>query len=269
MKTKRRPAPTSAPCLLRSHDYSMFELHEWNRNLHDTELLEKSMSKHGFMPSSAIQCVATPDGKLKIIRGHNRFAVAQRLNLPIWYIVDDSNIDLFDLEGDNSATWNAVDFLNARARAGEPEFLRLESFIRKHKIPVGAAASLLGCETPGSGNQNQNVRKGTFKSGDEAHANDVVEITDACRAMGLTFATSTGFISAISAALRVPELDADRLLRRIRSNAVTIKRRNRREDYLEELEAVYNFRSTGPRLPLRLRALEIQAQRRKAVPTPN
>ena len=86
-----------APKLKVTRDYDFFEMHNLNRPLHDDPLLLASMKKYGFMPSQPLQCVRNGGTKLKVIRGHHRLNYAKQLGLPVWYIVDDSNTDIFEL----------------------------------------------------------------------------------------------------------------------------------------------------------------------------
>ncbi|MCR4331556.1 MAG: hypothetical protein NUV34_02445, partial [Sulfuricaulis sp.] len=86
------------PKLQCTHKYDLFEMHELNRPLHDDPRLLASMQKTGFMPSSPIQCVRNGNGTLKVVRGHHRLTYAKRLGLPVWFVVDDTKTDLFDLE---------------------------------------------------------------------------------------------------------------------------------------------------------------------------
>lgn len=251
--------------LQRTSNYSMFEGHPTNRPLPEKSALESSMRRHGFMPSSPIQAVQNGGQKLKVIRGHHRLECARKLGIPVWYVVDNSNTDIFDLEGDRSQLWSSKDFLTGRARAGDKHCIELLSFADKHGLPIGCAASLLGGESAGSGNMMGKVKRGAFVVGDKSHALEVVAITDMARDLGVSFATTSSFVSAVSMAIQVPEVDVHRLMQRIKSHYASIKRRATRHDYLDELESVYNYHSRE-RLPLKHRAIECSLERKRAAP---
>jgi hypothetical protein len=153
------------PKLQVSKNYEMFELTDYNRSLHTDPVLEESMRKYGFMPSSAVHCVRNGNGKLRIIRGHHRFKKAKELGLPVWYIVDESNKDLFSLEACKTS-WSVGDFAYARANAGHEDFVKLLEFQKAHHLTPGAAASLVGGESAGSKNKIRTVKKGNFRAGD-------------------------------------------------------------------------------------------------------
>lgn len=248
--------------LQRTSNYSIFEGHPTNRPIREKQALESSMKRHGFMPSSPIQAVQNGGAKLKVIRGHHRLEVARRLGIPVWYVVDNSNTDIFDLEGDSTQLWSSGDFLTGRARAGDKDCIEVIAFAEAHGLPIGCAASLIGGESAGSGNMLTKIKRGVFKVGDKVHPLQVVAITDLARAAGVKFATTASFVGAVSMVIQVPEVDAERLKRRIRSHSANIKKRSTRNDYLEELESVYNYQSRE-RLPLKHRAIECSLARKE------
>ncbi len=146
------------PRLQYTKDYGLFELHPYNRDFHKDKVLRDSMINFGFMPSSPLQCVKNGNGKLKIIRGHHRFDNAKDLGKGVWYVVDETNTDIFDLEGCKTQ-WTVKDFAVARANAGDKECIELLAFIKKHGLPLSAAASLLGGQSAISGNKGKMVKK--------------------------------------------------------------------------------------------------------------
>lgn len=251
------------PKLQFSRDYNLFETHEHNRRQHEDAVLLASMKKFGFMPSSPVQCVRTDGGKLKIIRGHHRFDCAKRLGIGLWYVVDSSNTDLFSLEAGRQA-WSVDDFTFARAAAGNEDCAMVLDFQARHKLPLGAAASLIGGESAGSSNKIRQIKDGTFKAAkDQSHALAVVAITDRCRELGVPWATSSCFVGAVSAALRVPEFQPAVFLHRLGLYVGLMKRRTTQDGCLEEIETIYNHGAKDRRMPLVFRAKEIGKERHR------
>jgi hypothetical protein len=245
-------------------DYSVFELHELNRNLHGSQELEDSMRTHGFRPSNPIHVTRNGVGKYKVKRGHNRLAVAMKLKLPVWYIVDDDNMSIYEWESDSRSLWKADDFAVSYMRGGSDDCRKLLAFRDKHNLTLGAAASLLGGESAGSSNKIKRVKAGTFKIADTSHANEVVAIVDLCREQGVDFACSSGFVAALSDAIRVPEFESEKLKARVLLYPKMMSRRTSKHDYLVELEALYNYGAKGKRLPLAMRAHEVQLERQRS-----
>lgn len=256
------------PKLQCTRDYGIFEMHELNRDLRDRPKLLASMKEHGFMPSSPIQCVRNGRGTLKVVRGHHRLDYAERLKLPVWYVVDESNTNIFDLEGDSGVRWNIRDFLDARAKAGDENCAKVLAFQKKHQLTQGAAISLLGGEAVGSDNKTAAVKRGTFRvCSDLKHAETVASVTDLCRSVGIAFATQASFVAAVSLAVRVPECDVKILKHRITQwGGSQINKRATVQEYLSEIEGLYNHAARGTRLPLAFRAREVARSRQVASP---
>lgn len=243
-------------------DYSIFALHPCNRPLRDKPWLEALMKKHGFMPSCPIHVVPNGRGKLKVIRGHHRLDYARRLKLAVYYVIDESNIDLFELEGSSDTLWSAMDHAEARARAGNADYIKMLDFKKKHGLTIAVAAALVGGESAGSGNKLRCLKQGTFlATSDMSHANKVVRITDSCYKAGIKFARTSSFVSAVSLVLHVPEFDSDVFLHRIALVGAQLRKRATSHEYLEEIEAIYNYGAKSKRAAIAFQAKELARKR--------
>lgn len=251
------------PKLESTTKYELFDLHELNRNLHDSTELEESMRKYGFRPSSPIHVTRTANGRLKVKRGHNRLAVAMKLKLPVWYIIDDDPMSIYEWEGNSHHLWNVEDFATSYMRGGSEDCKILLDFRKKYGLTLGAAASLVGGESAGSSNKIKQVKAGIFKVGDMKHAKLIADTIVLCKESGVDFATSTGFVAALSVAVRVPEFDIETFRARVRMYPKMMNRRTGKADYLIEIEALYNYGARGKRLPLAVRAHEICLERQR------
>jgi len=243
------------PRLESTRNYEMFEHHEFNRPTHEDSVLLESMKKYGFIPSLPIHCVENGSGKLKVKQGHHRLHYAERLKIPVWYIVDDSDADIFELEA-GKQKWSLGDFAQARIVAGNEDIARLVAFQKRHHLQLGAAARLLS-EVCGNKHKSRGIKTGEFRMGDSKHAIAVVGITDLCLEAGIEFAASTSFVGAISMVLRVSEFDPKRLIHRIRLYPASLHRRATVYEYLDEIEAFYNYNAGKlTKSPLAFRAKE-------------
>lgn len=252
------------PELKCTRDYSMFELHELNRPLHGRPDLFESMKAHGWMPSQPMQVIRNGNGRLKVIRGHNRLDNAKKLGIPVWYVIDDSVLDIHKLEGCGGSQWTKMDFVISRASAGDENAKSVLAFARKHGLSLGPAASLLGGESAGSGNKLNQLAAGTFKvAKDIAHAHRVVAVTDKCREIGIEFATATAFVSAVSMMLRLPEFDPDVFCHKVYLHKTRMEKHGSCDRFLDEIEALYNF-AAKKTLPLAYMAREASKARRIA-----
>jgi len=244
-------------------DHSKFEKNELNRPFQEKPSLLESMKKYGFMRSGAIQVIRSKDhpGKLVIIRGHHRFEYAKRLNIPVWYIIDETNSDIFSLEEDTSQTWNINDHVMSHFNAGHPAYITLVEFRRKHRLTLTDAISLVGGESAGSANKNRAAKKGTFSTGDMTHANQVVAITDELLSLGFKFSTQSIFVQAISKAVRVPEFDGELFCHRCQMQPGMLIKQNTLIKTLDMMEAIYNHGAKTKRLALAFRAIEVSTSR--------
>ena len=74
----------------RTENYDIFDA---GGRLPDAKpILLASFQEHGFMPCRPILCQKNSDGKMLIINGHHRFALAKKLKLPVYYIVTEGGI---------------------------------------------------------------------------------------------------------------------------------------------------------------------------------
>lgn len=245
-------------------DYDAFEMHPFNRPIHENDTVEKSMRRVGFMPSKPLQCVKSGKGKLKIICGHHRFSIAKKLGIPVCFVIDDSNVDMYELEGSSTSAWNTPDFAVARARGGDVDVQAAIEFREKHGLTLGSALSLMMGQSAGSGNAAKILKTGTFQIGDTQHAETVVRITDLLREKGVSFATSSAFIAAVSLVVRIPELDYAQLVHRFTMYSHILSKRGTAQEYLEEIEALYNHNSRKKLFPVAIRAKEVSRERSAA-----
>jgi hypothetical protein len=244
-------------------NYDLFDLHELNRDLHENLVLENSMREHGFRPSGAIHVRKNGGARFKVIQGHHRLKTAMKLKLPVWYIVDDDDISIYELEGSSTGAWNGPDFAVSYAHQGNENYKKLIVFMKKHCLKLGPASSLLGGENSASNNKVRQIKGGSFRAVETDYAKTVTRIIDLCREFGVQFATSSGFVSAICSSVFVPEFDPEVFISRVRLYPKMLNRRSNRTDYLEEIEAIYNFRARGKRLPLVIRAHEVGLERKQ------
>ncbi len=248
--------------LMQTKCYDMFDEHPFNRELHKDKVLEDSMRKHGFMPSSPIQCVKNGGGKLKVLRGHHRLDVARRLGIAVYYVVDETNTDIFQLEGSSRSSWNVHDFAHARAKGGDPNCSLLLEFKERHGITIGAAASLLGGQSAGSANKNDAIKRGAFRAEINDHARDVMDVVGILRQRGVSFATTTAFVAAVSAVLRAKCVSKKQLMHRAERHAHVLSKQGTRAEYLAEIESLYNWGvRLEARVPVALEAAKAMQER--------
>ena len=256
----------NAPKLQCTKNYGLFDEHEFNRPIHEDKILLESLMTRGFMPSNPIQVIKNGNGKLKIVRGHHRFNYARRLGLTVFYVVDDSATDPYEMEMSSKQRWSLVDFLHSRAASGDTECQYVLNFMEIHNLSAGAAVSILAGEAGGGGNYASAVKRGTYRVRDLAGAEAIVAVTDACRDVGVSFASSAAFVQAMAMVMRLEQFDPDLFVHKVRQNPSRASKRPSRFEYLDEIEALYNYGTrTDLRVPLAFLAKQAAHKRNATV----
>lgn len=248
------------PTLRETKNYSLFESHPHNRDISKTKVLEKSFRTFGFDPGLPIRCVRRADGKLIITHGHHRFHVAVKTGQPVWYIVVDRDISLFESEA-SSHNWSVRDFTVARARAGERPAEAVLQYHQETGIPLNTCISLLGGESAGSSNKTPQLKNGTFKvSPDTTLANRIKEIVHSCKSHGVRFATNVHFLNALSKCLFLSEFDEEVFMSKVASHSGLMDAQRGYSEYLDLIEFIYN-RNSKKKIPLAFLAKENASNR--------
>jgi hypothetical protein len=225
-----------------TRNYQLFELCEFNRDVRKIEKLRASMKMHGWIKAYPMHVVRSTGGKLKIKGGHHRFCVAQELKIPAVYVISDDAATVVELE-EATTPWAFRDYVNSYCRVGNPAYLAVKEFSDSTGIGLGQAASLLAGEGAGSNNQGKKIKSGKYRLEPNKHADEVARLVIICRGMGMAFATTRQFVSALSMALRVPEFRADAFLHRLAINRGLLGKQATVAQYLDAVERVYNYQS--------------------------
>lgn len=123
-------------------DYTKFNLLDYNRDI-DVSLLSKlktSMGKRGFLPF----CPVVVDGAWNIIDGQHRFLAAKELQLPVWYLMTDTEDKsvIVTMNADKKA-WSLADYCKMYAVQGNEYYAALKRFAEKRKLRIGVAFALI------------------------------------------------------------------------------------------------------------------------------
>ncbi len=249
------------PKLESTTDYSKFVLNSLNRSLHGSEKLEESMRKHGFRPSSPIHVTKGSNGMLTVKRGHNRLAVAMKLGLPVFYIVDNDGMSIFEWESDSKSTWSLSDFVTGYALDGVESYVTLSKFCKRFNLKAHIAASLLIGHSAETGNVTTLIKSGRFVAKEHKYAEKVGNMIAACYDAGMRFARKKGFAAALSRMARVPEFSTETFLAKVKLHPKMISDRVTTDEFLDEIEALYNYATKSKRHPLAHMAREISRSR--------
>ena len=247
--------------ILESTNYDKFDLLEFNRDLHDTTRLEKSMLEHGFIDAYPIHVVKGESGKLMIKGGHHRFVVARKLKIPVKYVVCDDNVSIHELEK-TTAKWTLKDYLDSYIRLGYTEYMAVREYQEKTGLPLSTCMGLLGGNQNG-GNFNSQFKDGTYRVRDNSIAEPVGNLVLGCAERGVEFARIPSFVEAIAQCVLSGEFDCSTFMNKVSVNIQMMKKQASKDGYLDLIESVYNYKSQN-KLPLAFLARESARKRNAA-----
>lgn len=203
--------------------------------------IQKSMAKNGFIPAKHIHCYR--DGKfLRIIDGHNRFYAAKAQGVPVYYVIGEkADADLIADMNSAVRAWPLSAFINMYVVRGNPDYIKLDAYVRRG-LNISSAASLLIGESSNSANANKLIKEGTFKVKTTKIIDRLLATLDAIASVN-TIIQSQVFVNALAVLLKLKDFDENILIQRIQSNPRMLVKCATRDQALESIEEIYNFRS--------------------------
>lgn len=247
--------------ITQTRNYDQFASDETNRPInkkHNNVLrkLEASMKQYGFLPFPIL--VKREGNKFKILDGQHRFAIAEKLKLPFYYVETDRD----DIKISNTAEcqrpWSIGDFVSSYAAQGQKNYLELKAFAESFGLPFARAAAILSGNGAGS-NGAGSLKDGGFVVKDRAYAERIASIVSSLRQIIPWVATSNS-LNAISRFVRVSEFDDQQLIKKAAAHSYLLKKQPTTETYSQMYDEVYNHASRQ-RIPLAFLAKEAAAKR--------
>lgn len=228
-------------------------------NIKTHKRLEASMRKYGFLPCFPIIVVRDKNGKLIIRDGQHRFAIAESLGFPIYYVEYPSDFDLAEINS-TSCTWKLSDYAQKYADSDVKAYLEGMEFVERHKLPIGIAFALLS-GAHSYGDVREQFISGKFKVRDKEWAELVASLYTSLVSMSKQV-KNTRLLEACMEVCRVPEFDPGRLLRGAKRCHDMLVGHSGKDGYLDMLEEIYNF---GQRQSFGLKAAASNAKRERRV----
>ena len=236
---------SQTPIIQTTKDYSIFSRCDHNRPVKTKgrKGLYNSMKLYGWLPSFPMTVWYDAKGYTLIKDGQHRFEIAKELGIPVFYVLEERDIDI-SVINQGIGVWKTADYAGSFAQRGNTDYIRLLEFCEEHKISVQTAVGLL------SGTCSPNNRMNSFKCGEwriteEAFAEKVCEISTAFSAYGV-FARKDIFITAVSSCCRVEAFKPERLLRAVKRCPDKARHYGTIDATLSMLEEIYNFGQQSP-----------------------
>ncbi len=251
--------------LQQTKNYGQFVLSKENRkvDMHnlssDHKRLYKDMQTNGFRPSCPIMVRHDGNGNFIVMDGQHRLTFAQKLGLPVYFVVDHTPIDIAEFQRTQSP-WKNSDHAHRWASLGDADYEEGLRFADTFGIPVPTAFSLLG-GTISFGNITESFHTGNFKVTDREFAYSVGKVYLALTNVSNKLKKII-VLNALCKCMRVNGFDPDRLIKGAQRKSDSLPRPSTERDALALMEELYNF-GRGNRVPLAHSATE-NGRRRQA-----
>lgn len=195
-------------------NYDLFELSDFNRDVTKTRKLEATMKREGWVPAYPLHVRARSNGTYLIVGGHHRFKVAQKLNLPVIYVVCADSLQNYEIE-DSTNPWQFGDYLSAYIHLGDVDYVQVQELHNKTGIAIAACSGLLSNEVSGNGNKRSIFKRGEFTVSTADFADSVADVVLALKKHHLPWATTACAVNAVARIIKAGIADKSRLLHKI------------------------------------------------------
>lgn len=252
--------------ILCTKNYGLFTRSIENRplKLGRRKALRDSMREYGFLEDFHIVCRDIGGGKLEILDGQNRHAIAQELGLHVYYTIRTSTEAGFDIAKINGTplTWSPSDYAHKNSSNNIPDYYECIQFADAHGMSVGVAAAMLAGTTTYN-NVESAFRAGTWRITDREWANRVASLNTELKSIS-TYRHSTKLLWPCMCLCRIPGFDSERLIRCAKLCRDRLIPYSTRDQYLKMLEEVYNYHQSN-KIPLEFMAKQVMRERSVAL----
>lgn len=239
--------------ILETKDYDVFEHFDCNRSYHEGNLkkLQKSISEKNLLKSQPI----IVDKKLRVLDGKHRLEVARRLNVPIYYqINEDAEEKDIILLNNAVKSWGIPDYLNFYAKQGYSEYEELQKFIDKHKVDVNIALHLLNADR--STGFYKDFKEGKYLFPDSTKYNnaimrkimieDTIEYIKKKTSGNKIYLERVTFYGALVEFFSREDFVYDTFTKKLQYKLDLLRPCSKKEEYLRILKDVYNWKNHAP-----------------------
>ena len=245
------------PRILKTKDYGLFHLVDWNRDVIPTHVASIMRSMHNIGNITDLIPIVVkpknkkyatkehPEGKHVIFDGQFRFVSLKFNNDWVYYVVDTENKlkaeDVAQLQA--SKKWSYDDYMNYYCALGFKEYAVYAGFKKRSQWSHNCVQILLAGNTKGVASA---FKEGTFvmlRSISECNA--IIEMINEFSRV-FKYYKQRSFICALLKIIeQVEEYDHDRMMQKMDYLSERLVRCPDTESYIRLLEKLYNFKSTG------------------------
>lgn len=226
-------------------DYDQFSFRADNRPVepYRKRRIKESILRYGYKG-----CPIIVNAQREVIDGQGRLAVCRDLQCPIAYIVIPS-ADAEAMRALNAVNkkWDTKNFVASFCTEGRGEYKDLSDLQAIYRIPSCVALFLASGKFSAGGQLGQEIKSGEFK-----FVYDIQQCREEADYLTRFLDIPKGEISSADLLLSIaicirlaPDLDRERLYKRLHSAADAMRHASDKLGYIEQIETIYNRRRNG------------------------
>lgn len=224
--------------ILSTTDFNMFRRLKGNRAI-DKAFLNKliaEIAKDNRLQYNPI----TINGNNEIIDGQHRLTAAEKLKLPIYYIVNpNATIEEAKRENVFQHEWKYRDYLESYVELGYPEYVTLEQFIKEYQLSLYIGMLLAFGEYSSPARLRNKFKLGQFSFTDKQKAENMASFINELKEFCIDNAwMQRDFLRALS--LVYDKLDQKLFLKKLAQYHEKIERQVSAKEFIHKFEIILN-----------------------------
>lgn len=226
-----------------TEDYSSFKRISGNRTINKAQV-KKLFESFGNNPELAAAAPIIVNEQMQIVDGQHRLEALKKLGLPITYVIVEG-LSMRDVQTLNSATktWTPLDYAKSFSELGMKDYGVYLEFRKKYHLSHNILISYLSTgadDMRGRGNTVQTFRAGKFEVADVKRAHllcqQLIEMQQY-----YDRGDARAFALAFKIAASHPKYDHARMIAKTAEHPEYLKDSPYAEDYMRQLEKIYNY----------------------------
>jgi hypothetical protein len=232
---------TNSNQIIETSDYSHFKIMKGNRcvDMQQVSRLMNSIKEKNLMHIHPI----IVNKAMEIIDGQHRFMACQKLNIPVFYIVQ-NDLELRDVQllNQNAKNWDIYDYLESYIAMKIPVYIAFKYFITKHNISAQTGIALLGSTSNDNYKGWDAFRKGNFIPRNPKQADTWMCMINDFQPFYEKYKRRS-FIAAMIQIFKLEGYDHKQMLHKLSLQPTSLVDCTTSKNYVLLLEKIYNHKS--------------------------
>lgn len=228
--------------LYETTEYGVFVLDHKNRPINEGKV-------HSFMKDFKTgkffmkEFPAIVDDNFVVLDGQHRYEACRRLSLPFFFRFS-HELTLYNVvDVQVNAGWTTNDYLHAFVKQDKMDYIILQRFVKRYNMPVSLAVLVLEGRRLSLGKAG--FYDGTFLIKNEEKGHKRAQVIQDVGALTKRLHKDKAFGLAMIDIMNSPEYDHERMMEQMGKYHTLMQRHVNTENYIRNLEEVYNYRLQG------------------------